>query len=361
MRILHIHTTMRSGGVEAVICGLANEMCNIHDVTVCTIFEPSDNDVFYKKLNPAIGKLSLGKKNVGFSIKEIFKIYSLIRNGKYDVVNIHGCFQYYFLAILLLYKRTKFFYTIHTDAYMENFSWDRYLIAVKRLFFQKRLMHAVTISHSSQKSFEKLYGCESYLIYNGIKRPNICGNDILSNFKLSDKTKIFIHPGRITLAKNQLILCQAFKRLIDDGEDVVLLIYGSVEDIAIYNQISVYFSDRIKYLGESNDVPTLMSHSDAFVLPSIWEGMPITLLEALSVGCIPICSPVGGIVNVITDGVNGILSETPSESEFYNALKRFTKMTETEIEKIQIAAESSFDKFTIQKSANNYLKAYSEA
>lgn len=48
-----------------------------------------------------------------------------------------------------------------------------------------------------------------------------------------------------------------------------------------------------------------MAHCDAMCLPSIWEGLPVTLLEALSVGCIPICSNVGGIPDVIESGMNG--------------------------------------------------------
>ena len=50
--------------------------------------------------------------------------------------------------------------------------------------------------------------------------------------------------------------------------------------------------------------------------------MPVTLLEALSVGCIPICSPVGGIVNVVKHGVNGLLSKDSTEEEYYLTVKK---------------------------------------
>ena len=360
MKILHIHTTMRSGGIEAVICGLSNEMSKTNDVTCCTIFEPSSNDVFYNKLNPSVRKMSLGKKDSGFSVKEILKICRLIDEGRYDAVNIHGCFQYYWLSVLLFHRRTKFFYTIHTDASRENFSWDRYLVWMKRLFFKKRFMRAVTISPSSQRSFKELYGCESHLIYNGTEYPCIDDSDKLSSFRLSDRTKIFIHPGRITEAKNQLVLCKVFKRLIDEGHDLVLLIYGAPEDQAIYDRISPYFSDRIRYMGEYHDIPSLMAQSDAFVLPSIWEGLPVTLLEALAVGSVPICSPVGGINDVVQDGVNGILSLSAEEDDFYGALKRYLNMNEAELQSIQLRARVSFEKFSILKSVEEYLKAYSE-
>ena len=51
MKILHIHPSMAGGGIEAMICGLVNEMAKVHDVTLCTIFEPKKEDVFEKKLS----------------------------------------------------------------------------------------------------------------------------------------------------------------------------------------------------------------------------------------------------------------------------------------------------------------------
>ena len=44
MKILHIHPSMAGGGIEAMICGLVNEMAKVHDVTLCTIFEPKKDE-----------------------------------------------------------------------------------------------------------------------------------------------------------------------------------------------------------------------------------------------------------------------------------------------------------------------------
>ena len=89
MKILHIHPSLVGGGIEAMICGLANEMAKTEDVTVCSIFQPKENDVFWKKFSPHVKRVHLGKRKPGFSISEIFKIYSFIKNGKFNVVNLH--------------------------------------------------------------------------------------------------------------------------------------------------------------------------------------------------------------------------------------------------------------------------------
>lgn len=358
MKILHIHPTMRSGGIEAIICSMVNEMSIDNDVTLCTIFEPNSNDVFLNKIDRRVRVRTIGKKNKGFSIKEIFKIFLFVKNGHFDVVHMHGCFYYYLFTVALLFKRNNFVYTVHSNAFMENVSWDKFLIKVKRFFFRHKYIKPVTISPVSQESFRELYGCDSFMIFNGIQSPRLKMSENLLPHKVTANTLLFIHPGRITQAKNQIVLCKAFKRVIDEGHDVVLLIYGSPEDSAILNEMSSYFSDRIKYMGETDDVPSLMAQADAFCLPSIWEGLPVTLLEALAVGCIPICSPVGGIVNVVQHNVNGILSTSESETDYYHALKSFLEIPEEEKERIRKQALKSFADYSITKTSQEYLKVY---
>ena len=56
MNILHIHTTMAGGGIGAMICALANRMSRSEQVTVCTIFQPKEREVFWNKLSSIVAK-----------------------------------------------------------------------------------------------------------------------------------------------------------------------------------------------------------------------------------------------------------------------------------------------------------------
>lgn len=360
MNILHIHTSLQGGGIEAMICGLANEMVKTNNVVVCTIFKPQNTDVFQNKIDTRVQCLSLNKTKQGFSLKEIFKIVALISKNKYDVVHIHGSFYYYFLAILLFHKRIKFFYTVHSDAFMECSYWDRKILWLKRFCFRRGWIKAITISPDSQLSFKKLYNSKSKLIYNGVPKPLISTPNILSQYKINKATKVFLHAGRISKPKNQFVLCKVFRRLIDEGHDIVLVIAGGCQDMSIYKSISTYFSERIHYIGEKSNVIDYMADADAMCLPSLWEGLPITLLEAFSIGCISICTPVGGIKNIIEDGVNGLLSASSNEDDYYNAMKRYLELSSKQIEALRRAAFESFAKFDIKNVSNEYLDFYSE-
>jgi glycosyltransferase involved in cell wall biosynthesis len=107
-------------------------------------------------------------------------------------------------------------------------------------------------------------------------------------------------------------------------------------------------------------VEELFYKADGMCLPSLYEGLPMTLLESIAVGCIPICSPVGGIVNVITNGENGVLSKSSSEEDYYYAMKSFLSKSDDEIIKMKEAAKASFKDYDICKTAQEYLNVYNQ-
>ena len=365
MRILQLHISLEvMGGIESFICYLSNEMALIGNnvVTFCSIFPPQNNNSpFYTRLSKEVTKDYLHNTTEKFSLKTAWKIYKYIKNSNVDIVHIHGFFYYYLIAIVLLHSKVRFVYTFHSDAYKENTIWDEKILWLKKYCIKKQWIHAVTISSQSQESFSRLYNSESRLIENGIKSPliNIEDNRLLK-FKIDNNTKLFLHPGRICKEKNQLVLCRVFNRLIKEGYDVCLLIVGTIQGEEIFNQIKEEFNERIRFIGERNDIPQLFFHADGFCLPSIWEGLPLTLLEAISVGCPPICSPVGGVVSVVEDGVNGILSKSSSENDYYEAMKRFLKMSSSDIKTMKQLALKTFSSYNITTTAQKYLDYYSE-
>lgn len=362
MKILQMHVGLSlMGGAESVIIGLANELVKTHDIRVCSIFKPAENGIFYTRLSSKIKKENLGIEKKGFSVRNLWKVFKYLKNTDVDIVHIHGFLYYYVLPIIFLHKKIKFIYTVHSDAYMENSKWDKRILWLKKFCFKHHWVNPVTISPESKESFTKLYNIDSKLIRNGVIRVPISGkpNDI-DSARITQNTKVFFHPGRISTPKNQVTLCKVFQRLIEDGDDVVLLIAGTNQDKNIFQQIEPLFCNRIKYLGERNDVAQLLSRADGFCLPSIWEGLPITLLEALSVSCIPICSPVGGIVGIIQSGKNGFLSKSSSEDDYYNCMKKVLSLSGDNIKTIKAQCIKSFIPFDISNMAQAYSDFYKE-
>lgn len=349
------------GGAESVIIGLANELSRNNDVKVCSIFKPVEGGVYYTRLSDRVKKEHLGIEKNGFSFRNLWKIFKYLKKTDAEIVHFHGFFYYYVLPVLLFHKRIKFIYTFHSDAFMENSKWDKCILWLKTFCMKRHWINPVTISPESKDSFTKLYGLDSELIRNGVARPKVCDkpNDI-DFARTSNNTKVFFHPGRISKPKNQVVLCKVFRRLISEGEDVALLIAGTKQETSIFNELEPMFCERIKYLGERNDVPQLLARADGFCLPSIWEGLPITLLESLSVGCIPICSPVGGIVGVIKNGFNGFLSKSSSEEDYYACMKQVLALSKEQINQIKAHCLETFAPYEISNMARSYLEYYKD-
>ena len=360
MKIVHMCRNLGTGGIEAVVCSLSNEMVKRHDVTVCTIVRPAPEDKFYRELQPTVHRATIGRVGEGKPFREMVKIAKFIKDGHYDIVHIHGFFYYFALSVLLYHRKTIFCYTIHSDAFYENNPWDRRIFLFKKFCFRKGWIKPISISPAGQISFSKLYQCHSHMIFNGITPSTILqkGKTIIDDYRLEDKTKIFIHASRISPEKNQRLLCRVFDRLIREGADVVLLIAGPIHHQDIYDELRRYFSDRISYIGDRSDIPMLLCSADGMCLSSEYEGLPMILLESISAGCIPICTAVGGVVNVMEDGVEGFLAQEITEDSFYHAMKRYLLLDDEQRMVMKKNCLARSKSFTSAQSAKEYESYY---
>lgn len=358
MKILQIHTSLANGGIESFIVDLSNQLINFSSVTVCLLFDSNESLENIKRLDKRIKVFSLNKKK-GVSINILFKIYKILKAKEYDVVQMHGFFYYYILSVLLIRKKVSFFYTIHSDAIKENSKWDKRLFMIKRYCFSKDFLTPITISNESQNSYNYIYKREnSELIYNGVSEIEYIGSGIKNMLK--PESTYFLHAGRITSAKNQLMLCEVFNKITSQRKDIFLLIAGGVQDQEIFNKLREYLSENIIYLGDRHDVRQILFEVDAMCLSSFYEGLPMILLEAFNASCIPICTPVGGIVNVIIDKSNGILSDDISEESYTNAILYFLHLTDSQKRDLKINARKSLELFNIKNTAIKYFELYEQ-
>lgn len=357
MKIVEIIPTLMSGGAERFVVDLSNELSGRVGVEVIllTLYGRDEKTSLFDEVDKKVRVESLGKRR-GFDSRIIFRVLSFLKRERPDIIHTHiGAFPYVFFSMPFI--KAKFFHTVHNDAFKEANQFGR---LIENIAYCLHLCSPIAISHESYNSFVAQYGRKNVpIIYNGCALATNATID-LSKYKKTLNTKIIVNGARITQQKNQITLAKVATRLISEGKDFALLFAGRVENESIYTELKTYFSDRISYLGEVQNLRAIMASADFFCLSSVYEGMPITLLEAFSVGCVPVCSPVGGNKDVIHSGVNGILGSGYDEDSVYQMVNKALELSEDEYHAMRIAAIKSFDLYSIQTCASHYLQLFAK-
>lgn len=123
------------------------------------------------------------------------------------------------------------------------------------------------------------------------------------------KDFLIITVGRLVNQKGHVYLLEAMAEVIKHFPHTKLVIAGNgpLQATLVAKARTLQIEKSVHFAGNRGDVPYLLSIGDCFVLSSLWEGLPIALLEAMRAGLAIIATKVEGITEVITDGINGLL------------------------------------------------------
>lgn len=167
--------------------------------------------------------------------------------------------------------------------------------------------------------------------------------------------------GRLSIQKGHAYLIDAISRLsLEYKEHLRFFIAGSGDlENKLENKVRELKIDKqISFLGIRKDIPTLLQAADIFVLPSLWEGLPLVILEAMSAGLPILTTDVEGIDDVIINGESGIV--TPLKDS-YSLADNLTYMVNNESlrRKIGNNAQIRFEEnYTLEKMCLRYEEIF---
>jgi glycosyltransferase involved in cell wall biosynthesis len=135
-------------------------------------------------------------------------------------------------------------------------------------------------------------------------------------------TALFV--GRLVEQKNVPVLLRATARLAAGGRRVRVRIAGDgpLRAACVAQVAALGLGGQVEMLGERSDVAALMAEADFVVQPSLREGLSNSILEAMMVGRPVIASAVGGSVELVEDGVTGLLFENDDDTALAAAMER---------------------------------------
>jgi len=313
-KILYHPDFVSFGGAETYFIDLILNIDRTKYEPVCILFRGSDSRKLKEKLSPA--------KTYELSRPAVFKLISIIREEKPDIVHLNmnvpfSCFYMLFILKLLNFKSV--IATIHSA--IAPRSRYPFLRGIKSLLCKMLfpvVEKFVCVSKSSKAEF-----CRNYdqpenkvaAVYNGIKpfldRPYGTDEAVLAkeSFGVTGKMTVIGCVARLDRDKGVEYLLKAFAELCKERKDISCLIAGEGMDIDRLKNIAKAsgVSDRIVFAGNVEDKKRMFAAIDIFVLPSLHEAFPLTILEAMHSGKPVVATAVGGVLEMIENGVTGSL------------------------------------------------------
>ncbi|TKC56231.1 glycosyltransferase family 4 protein [Pedobacter hiemivivus] len=363
VKIVHIIGALGRGGAERFVVDLCNELAknDQYEIYLVSLCDNNVDTTFLNEVGNKVNYLSFHKKR-GLSLKVLLKLTSWLVKQNADVVHSHLNALEYLLLYTFRSSRCRFFHTIHSIAEAEC---PNFLIkSFREILYRSHKVTPIVVSADGSESFRRYYGLDNEtVIENG--RPFLNLTDkaplLIEEYKKDENSFLLIHVGRIIKVKNQLLLIKAVQKFNTiEEQKCKLLIIGDIRDESLYQELYAQAGkDRfIEFLGGKDNIADYLNIADFFCLSSFHEGMPISLIEALSVGCISICTKVGGIKNMIENEINGFLSMDNSVDSYYQTMKKAIFYPDK-----QRIKENSFNSFKqnyhIGASGEKHFHAYS--
>ncbi len=343
MRILQIITKCELGGAQTVVANLANSLVEGNEVFVASgegdgkmwsLFHPSVECIHLKHLQRAV---SLKEDLLAY--REIRKLYKRI---KPDVVHLHASK----VAILgkIAIPRKKIIYTVH--------GFDSIRVA-NRIF--------LPITKFMQRFCASIVGVSNYdynnllsenitnnveMIYNGINRPDTSSIEDIPVFHQYEKNVLTI--ARLVAPKKPRYFVEIAKRLPQYG----FIWIGNCEEVE-YDDVP----ENCHFIGNIANAGAYCSKTDLYCLVSDFEGLPVSILEAMSFGKPVVASKVGGVPEIIEDGVNGYAVENDVDI-FVNRIKEILEDPDLYGKMCQKSLDIFNEKLTIKTMVDKYFAIY---
>ncbi len=303
-----------------------------------------------------------------FDIRIWRKVRDFIREQEIDVVHAHGTRANSNLFWAAGKLKIPIMYTCHGWSFHPNQN-----AAVRKFriwsegFLTSRMNVNICVSKANRDLGRKLFrNFDAIVINNSIDPgkfdPHKKYKDVRRELGIDDAAIVVVSVARFTLQKQPLRLIKAFAEVCKIVKGVKLLMVGEGEQreeaIGLIRHLGL--EDRVILEPFRQDVPDVLAASDIFVLPSLWEGFPIAMMEAMSMGKAVIGTAVDGTPEIIEDGENGILIGTEEmEKNLSAAIIRLCEDRELREKLQKNAMNSIYSKYNIETLASKNEQVYS--
>jgi len=370
IRVLQVVTLSEWGGAQKVVYDLATGLSRERFVAEAACAPGGPLVAELVRAGIAVHEIAALRRSLspGRDLLALGELFALMRRGRYDIVHCHSS-----KAGLLgrLAARAagvpRIFFTVHGWGFANRVEYgalESFLIRAERR--AARLAEAlVCVSRATREEGLRwrIAGPEKFVvIYNGLD-PVDCG---VPDLTLRRETgagpgdAVVVTAGRLAPQKQPLVFLEAARRLGSRHPRARFVLIG---DGPLGEECRAFIgkggpADRIYLAGFRPDVPQLLTGADIFVLLSAFEGLPLTVIEAMLAGLPVVAYAVGGLAELVADGATGYLV---APGDLDGAVAKIAALLDDPVRRRAMGAEGravALARFTREKMVRAYGELY---
>jgi glycosyltransferase involved in cell wall biosynthesis len=360
MRVLQITSKFDGGGAERV--------------ALCLIHALADKGVavqglgFYRPIVPPLpdlewtlaNRVRFIEKSHGADFSLYRRVREEIRRFRPDVIHCHTTVLKYVWPVTAFLGRIPIVHTIHNMAHQDAQGLTRLSNLAS---FHLGRVTVVGVAKAVAGSVRKMYGVrDCRVIPNGVypPQPTVEALAWRSRQGIAASSVLFVWVGSLNAPKSPLRVLEAFTEAFrnDHGAELIFVGDGPLRSLLAAKAREWNVDQRVHLLGFRPDVPDALAASDVFVHCSDVEGDPMAIKEAMCAGLPVIAPAVGGIDEVVEDGVTGHLYSPADVNRLRDLMARTGCDGVRRREMGQAARAIALSRFTADRMADEYLDLY---
>ena len=336
---------------------------DIFNVSVCSLVGKGILTKEVEKLGFEAENLQL---NSPLQIHKVLKLYKCLKKQPFDLIHIYGLRA----DVPGRFLAKKAGIPVVISAIRSTDPWRKcHHVKLDRL----TLRWADFFISNSKAGKESRIHRERYqpslidVIHNGIAPPpdftKQQKKSFLKKYGIPDQRKpVVCMIANLRIMKGHRDVIRAMKKIIHTFPDIMFIFAGRDDSGGKVPELADHYGvmNNIKFTGYCPDPAEILSVSDAFILPSHWEGCPTSLIEAMSFGLPCIASRVGGIPEIVTHDHDGVLIPPKKPSAVADSLVSLLKNPE-KMKNLGDSARATYrKKFTVDEMVKKHERIYAE-
>lgn len=292
-----------------------------------------------------------------FKIKDIIVSYRMVKKmaeeNKYQIVHCHSPIGGVICRLACKKARksgTKVIYTAHGFHFFEGAAKSAWAVFYPVEKFCSRFTDMlITINQEDYQRARKFHAKKvEYVPGIGVHTDefqNAVADREAKRVEFGFETDdfVFMSTGQISTRKNHEVIIRALAQISNPKIKYLIVGFGELEEQLKLLAKELDVEERVIFAGYRSDVKELLHSVDAFVFPSLQEGLPVALMEAMSVGLPVVCSKIRGNVDLIEDGKGGYIYSCHDVDGFAEGMIRIVEKENTDMGAVNIATVKKFD------------------